>query len=104
MRMSWDITLLTVHILLAMGAGRLFCTAPDWMQKLVLFNVIVAALGLVGCYALQLFRIDFDYLLELKVASLSVEHIAVLLYIGRLILVENELCKNSLPRSRPSPG
>lgn len=101
--MSWDITYLTVHILLAMGAGRLFCTAPDWLQKLVLFNVILAALGLVSYYALQLFRIDFDYMLQLKLAAFSVEHIGVLLYIGRLILVENELCKNSLLRSRPSP-
>lgn len=102
--MSWDITFLTVHILLAMGAGRLFCTAPDWLQKLVLFNVILGALGLVGYYAVLLFRIDFEYLLQLKLASFSVEHIGVLLYIGRLILVENGLCKNSLARSRLFPG
>lgn len=101
--MIWDITFLTVHILLAMGAGRLFCTAPDWMQKLVLFNVIVAGIGLVGYYALQLFRVEFDYMTQLRLISLSVEHIGVLLYVGRLILVENALCKNSLPRSRPSP-
>lgn len=101
--MSWDITLLTVHILLAMGAARLFCTAPDWLQKLVLFNVIIAGLGLVTYYALLMARVDFDYLQQLKLAAYSVEHIGVLLYIGRLILVENELCKTSLPRSRLSP-
>lgn len=102
--MSWDITLLTVHILLAMGGGRLFCTAPDWIQKMVLINVIAAAIGLVAYYGLQLFGVAFAYSVELRLLAFSFEHVGVLLYVGRLVLVESELCKNSLPRSRPFPA
>lgn len=102
--MSWDITLLTVHILLAMGAGRLFCSAPDWLQKLVLFNVIVAGLVLTAHYAMKLFGIEFYYSTEMKLVAFSFEHVGVLLYVGRLFMVENHLCKTSLQRSRHYPA
>lgn len=98
--MSWSLTMLVVNILLAMGAGRLFCSAPDWVQKIALLNVIFAALVFVAYYTAVSFGIDVHWVVRL--IALSFCYLAVLTHIGRLLLVEFGLCRNSLPRSPQS--
>lgn len=100
--MAWDLTLLVVHILAALVCATLYCTAPDWLQKLVLGLLIASSLILVSVYAADLGRLEQPW--QIKVIALKVEHLAVLLYLFRLIFVERLSCKSSSQPSRHSAG
>jgi hypothetical membrane protein len=90
---AWDLTLLAVHIFAAYGAAMLYCTAPDWMQKLVLANLIAAELVLVGVFAYDAAGQPLHWMV--KLLAYKVEHIGVLLYIFRLLFVERVSCRRS---------
>jgi len=98
---NWNLMLALVHVAMGMACARLFCTAPDMVQKLVLLTLIVSALLLFSFYLLRLFG-------ELPKDSgaiiggiLAIEHIGVILYIMRLALVESGVCKKSSQQYRP---
>lgn len=98
--MTWDLTLLLVHILAAYGFALLFCTAPDRLQKGVLSIFMIASLVLITYYALAFARYAAPW--ELKALGYSIEHTAVLLYLVRILLIERLACKILSPRSRQS--
>lgn len=98
--MTWDLTLLAVHIVAALGFTSLYCSAPDWLQKLVLGLLISSSLILVYVYAVEAFSDGAFWLV--KLIALKVEHLAVLLYLFRLIFRERMQCRNSLPHYRRS--
>ena len=100
--MTWDITLLTIHICAAMGFAMMFCTAPDALQKLVLGLLMTAALVLVYVYAAS--AVDRPLHWSWRRIALEVEHIGVLLYLFRLLFVEKIKCKNLQRRSPQSPA
>lgn len=89
----WTVTLVVLHILVAYSCAYLFCTAPDWVQKLVLAHIAGAALVMVGFYAAELAGFDPHWMIR-KVAF-EIEHVGVVLYVFRLVCVARVQCKTS---------
>lgn len=92
--MSWDITLLAVHIGAAMACGMLYCSAPDWMQRIVLGLLVASSLVLVSVYACDTFSYEYPWIV--KLIAYKTEHAAVLLYLFRIVYIERLSCKSLL--------
>lgn len=86
--MSWDITMLFVHLVALCALGILAKDAPDILQKLVLGTLICAAAVLCYYYAAKLFGLDCTGFLA-GVAH-EIEHVAVLLYVFRIFVADQE--------------
>jgi hypothetical protein len=85
---AWHLTLLAVHIAALVGAGYLYRSAPCWMQKLTVLGIVVAMLVISVAYALAVLDVWGWWLVV--VVGLSIEHLAVLLYVFRLIYKGNQ--------------
>lgn len=98
--MTWDITMLFVHLVALCALGILAKDAPDVLQKLVLGTLICAAAVLCYYYGARLFGLDCTGFLA-GVAH-EIEHVAVLLYVFRLFVADQErrCLQSSSQRSR----
>lgn len=96
--MSWNLTLLAIHILAAYACASVYCSAPGWMQKLVLGLLIVSSLVLVSVFACELFNEDYPW--QVKHIAFKIEHSAVLLYLFRIVFIERLSCRRLSPRSQ----
>lgn len=95
--MSWNITMLAVHAISLAGCVLLYRSAPCWMQKLVVVGLGFAML--VACMAFGAALAGHDYVRwPIFIVALAIEHIAVLLYVFRLIY-QNHIQWNSSEHS-----
>lgn len=81
--MEWNVTMLAMHAAAFVGAVLLYRDAPCWMQKLVVIGLAISQIGMCVAYSAAINGAWWWPLLE-RVA-LANEHIAVLLYIFRLL-------------------
>lgn len=81
--MEWQLTMLAVHLAAFVGAGMLYSRAPCWMQKLVMAGLIVTFGAVSAAYGLALAGVWWWF--YIKDAGLSVEHLAILVYLFRMI-------------------
>lgn len=100
--MSWNLMLLIFHMLLAIGAGHIFCRAPDVIQKVALFLVIVGFLVLFGHYAVEVFGPGSHWIV--KEVAMYFFYFAVLVHVLRLIFKDLGICPISLPPSSATPA
>jgi hypothetical protein len=97
--MIWNLIYAAAHIFLLMVCARLFCTAPDWMQKSVLLTVMASASMLLAYYLLLATGAVFDDPGAIVATILMVEHFGICIYIIRLWLQGYGLCKKSSTHS-----
>lgn len=97
--MAWNLTFLIVHFAALIGFIFLYRSAPCWMQKLAVigFALGMAILTISSSFAL----IEVNGHRHLTALGLAVEHIAVLLYVFRLIYQGQQEWK---PSSAPFPN
>jgi hypothetical protein len=93
--MSWDLTMLLMHLCALAGAVMLYRHAPCWMQKIVVGLLFVSMLVFSGAYAAALF--DWHWHWMVTRAAYAIEHIAVLLYVFRLIYRDHVQWTSSAP-------
>lgn len=98
--MSWDITTLMVHLAALVLLVLLARRPPDPLQFMVVWTLILAFCIHVAAAAIALSGGYVHW--SVSRIALQLEHVAVLLYVFRLFYLEC-VCKNSQPRSRPSP-
>lgn len=98
----WNLSMMLIHIVVAMVIGRLFCTAPDKVQKLGMLILIVGEILLVNYYAYGLFISDLPEVY--KDLAYKIEHVAILLFVARLLLIEVMKCKSWRQEFSRSPG
>lgn len=101
--MTWNVTMLFVHLAALCALGVLFRDAPDILQKLVLGALICAAVVMSYYYAARLF--DLDCTGYLAGVAHEIEHAALLLYVFRIFVADQErrCLQNSSQPSRSSP-
>lgn len=97
--LDWDVIFAAAHVLMLVACGRLFCTAPDVLQKVVLLIIIVSGLLLFAYYTLRAFELMVKDDFTIVGSILAIEHIGVMLYILRLALVETGVCRKSSRQS-----
>lgn len=94
--MLWNLTFFCIHLVALCGFIVLYKSAPCWMQRLVVIGLAVSmALFTLGHF------IAFTYSLnpsigwwgsaELNVMARAIEHVAILLYVFRLIWQANHV-------------
>lgn len=84
----WLMTALGIHLMVLAGLVYLWRNAPDWLQKLVVGLLIAAMAIFAGLEIAELFDKWFHWGVR-KYAHL-IEHIALVLWIFRLMLKEQE--------------
>jgi len=102
--LEWDLIMAVIHVLLVTACARLFCTAPDPLQKLVLLSIIASGLLLFAYYLLCVFGAMDKGDNNIVGSILAIEHVGVMLYILRLALVETGVCRKLSRQSPPSQG
>lgn len=95
----WDINYLIVHLGILVGVWMLFDSAPDAIQKIILFVIGVSAVIYILADVAALFGVDPVW--PIRVLASRIEHIAVGVYIFRQVWIKSEICKflksSSLP-------
>lgn len=101
--MTWNVTMLFVHLFGLFALAALYRHAPDSIQKIVVGLLAVAFLILVYAYASAITGAWMHWMV-VRVAH-SVEHIAVLVYVFRLFIADQErrCLPNSSQHSHSSP-
>lgn len=100
MNASWSLTILSINLIAFFACTVLWKTAPCWMQKLTVgtFAVSLAIMSAGRFIALMdVIRPDLGWYgaSELTLLAFAVQHLAVLLYIFRLIFRELLWVKSS---------
>jgi hypothetical protein len=108
MNVSWSITLLLVNLIAFAACMVLWRTAPCWMQRLTVatFAASLAIMSLGRFIALvSAIRPEWGWYgaSEMTLLALAVQHLAVLLYVFRLVFRELLWVKSS-DKSRLSLG
>lgn len=93
--MTWNITVLVMHLLAAFGCLVLARRAPCWMQQIVVLLLAITQVVLVYVYAQKCLGEPAHWML--KAAALELEHVAVLLYVFRLIYQGHVEWTSSVP-------
>lgn len=91
--MAWHITLLLVNVAALIGLEILYRQAPCWIQKLTIGGLIVAMAIVSVSYALAINDV-WGWWLVLGI-GLSIEHLAVLIYVFRLLYKGNQWKQSS---------
>lgn len=99
--MSWDLMLLVINLLALVGLVWLVSAAPCWIQKIVIGLLIIAAAIFCGAYAWAMF--DEENHWKLRNVGYAFEHLAVLVYVFRLIWQGGIQWKPSSGHSPSSP-
>lgn len=81
--MTWNITLLVVHLLYLVGVILLYRSAPCWMQKVSLFGLGIAMALLAFGFGAASLALWWNW--QVILLALAIEHLAVMVYIFRLI-------------------
>lgn len=98
--MAWEITLFFVHLAALAGCVVLYRKAPCWMQRLVVCGLGLGMLFMCIAYAATLQAAWWWWYMAL--AGFAIEHVAVLLYVFRIIY-QGTQWKPSSVASRSSP-
>lgn len=98
--MSWNLTMLVVHVLAAVVFALLFKKTPDTLQQILIGLIIASATVMVYAYAYALRGMPHGEVESFRWIAQEIEHVAVLFYGFRLFYMEC-LCRNY---SRPSPS
>lgn len=105
--MLWNLTFFCIHLVALCGFIVLYKSAPCWMQRLV----VVGLAGSMALFTISYFigvmhSLDPSLGLwgsaELSVMARAIEHIAVLLYVFRLIWQSNHVEPAWTQSSAPS--
>lgn len=103
---SWDFTMLAVHVGVVFCLISLWRRSPDWTQRFVIFSLIAGYAFFTADSLMLLFgRADAeaDYNSPIWRIATAFEHVAVILYVARLWLQEqDDPCRNSLEHFRSS--
>ena len=99
--MAWNMTMLSIHLLAALACGFLYRLAPCWTQKIVIGLLVMGMLVFAGgdAFASRGWIFEQYYM---RMTGAALEHIAVLLYVFRLVYQESTWA-TSLEPSRSSP-
>lgn len=100
--MEWNLTMLGVHLVALVLSMLLYRAAPCWMQRLVVVGLSVAFAVMVGAYIAALAG-DWWWW-YLAVLALTIEHLAVLLYLFRVVWQGGIGWNKSSLRSRSLPS
>ena len=95
----WNGSLLIINMLALAGLVSLFWRAPCWMQKLVVGLLAVGCVFIAGSFMWALFDAENHW--RVRQVGYALEHIAVLLYVFRLIF-QDALQWKSSPQSHSS--
>lgn len=100
MPVSWEITMSFVHLAALAALLMLYRSAPCWMQKLVMGLLIVAMVVFTAAHFAVLAGVwEAHFFFK---TAFAIEHVAVLLYVFRLIY-QDRLQWTPSPRSPSSP-
>lgn len=102
--MSWHVTMLFVHIAALGALAAIYRHCPDWIQRGVIWLLVVAGVVFLAADAALIAGSPLRW--EFTRLAYELEHLAMLLYVFRLFIVDQErrcLPKQSVP-SRSSPG
>lgn len=89
--MVWNISIFVIHLVVLAGLLALFRATPDALQRVVIGLLISAALLYLGNYWMAIIGQPLHWIVRRTAAE--VEHWGVLLYVFRLVWVE-QVCKN----------
>ncbi len=103
---SWNVTMLSVHLSVLVGAVFLFRQAPCWLQKVVV-GLLIAAFS-IASFAFALALNGYEHARwPVFLLALVIEHFAVMLWILRVIYrghlqwkPSSEISLNFSPSSR----
>lgn len=93
--MIWNVTLLMVHIFALLALAMLFKNSPDALQRIVI-GLLFASTGVYICTGSAALLGYWSHWLVGRIAF-QIEHIAVLLYVFRLFVQDQE--RRCLPSS-----
>lgn len=99
--MEWNLTMFAVHLIALVFAVMLYGAAPCWMQRAVMFGLALAAGLVAGAYGAVIAGVERGQ--ELRELGLAVEHIAVLLYLFRIVWQRGTEWNKLSDHSRSSP-
>ena len=95
--MTWNVTMLLIHLAVLGALGVLWRHAPDVMQKAVLGLFIGSTMIFMWASVATLARWPDDWIAGAKLLASAVEHLAVIVYVLRLFIADQE--RRCLPRS-----
>lgn len=98
--MTWNVTLLAMHVLACCACIELAFQAPCWIQKVIMWLFTLAMFIIASAYAYQVAN-GWHYWLVTRIA-LEVEHAAVLLYVFRLTFQRYSIWATSSDSSHSS--
>lgn len=81
--LDWNMGLFLIHLAGTVMTFMLYRRAPCWIQKIVVAMIAIGMGILTAAYLLAVF--DVEYWSHVVVAGLAVNHIAVMLYVFRII-------------------
>ncbi len=81
--MAWNISFLVIHLLYLAGVIALYRHAPCWMQKVTLFGLGITMVLMSIGYAAG--AAGYWWSWHIMASGLAIEHLAVMIYIFRLI-------------------
>lgn len=81
--MMWNLTLLLVHLAALAGFIHLYKSAPCWMQKVSVAGFVLAMGTMSAAFTLAILDVWGHW--HVVLLGLAIEHLAVLVYVFRLI-------------------
>ncbi len=87
----WELNYLLVHLGILIGVWVLFGSAPDAIQKIILFVLGVSASIYIGADLAALAGVDPVW--PIRVVASRIEHFAVGIYIFRQVWIKSEICQ-----------
>jgi hypothetical protein len=97
---SWEFTMLFVHVAALCGLVMLYRSPPCWMQKLVVVLFLLAMTVFAAGQLAQISGFLWEGRQVLRIAF-AIEHVGVLLWVFRLIY-QDRVAWTSSQRSRSS--
>ena len=95
--MMWNVTMLLIHVAVLGALAVLWRHAPDLLQRVVLGTFIAATMVFMWAAVVSLARWDADWIEGAKKIAGAIEHIAVICYVFRLFIADQE--RRCLPNS-----
>lgn len=93
--MIWNLIFLLVHLAALAGFIYLYRAAPCWMQKVSVVGFVIAMTLFTMSFGLGLMEVEGHR--HLAILGMAIEHLAVLLYVFRLIYQGSEWKTSSAP-------
>lgn len=96
--MSMNLTMLVVHVLVALAFALLFKRTPDLLQRVVIGLLIAASIVMVYAYSTGMSGLS-DQADAMRWIAQEIEHVGIVLYAFRLYYIDN-ICKRFSPPSQ----